>query len=36
MREFDYMKLKEQMWDGEILSYVAQIHEYKGRQELYI
>ena len=36
MREFDYMKLKEQLWDSEILSYVAQIHEYKGRQELYI
>ena len=36
MREFDYVKLKEQLWDSEILSYVAQIHEYKGRQELYI
>ena len=36
MREFDYVKLKEQLWDCEILSYVAQIHEYKGRQELYI
>ena len=27
MREFDYVKLKEQLWDSEILSYVAQIHE---------
>ena len=36
MREFDYVKLKEQLWDSEILSYVEQIHEYKGRQELYI
>ncbi len=36
MREFDYMKLKSKLWDSEILSYVAQIHEYKGRQELYI
>lgn len=36
MREFDYLKLKDHLWDSEILSYVAQIHEYKGRQELYI
>ena len=36
MREFDYTRLKEKLWDSEILSYVAQIHEYKGRQELYI
>lgn len=36
MREFDYLKLKDRLWDSEILSYVAQIHEYKGRQELYI
>ena len=36
MREFDYVKLKSKLWDSEILSYVAQIHEYKGRQELYI
>lgn len=24
------------MWDNEILTYVAKIHEYKGRQELYV
>ena len=24
------------MWDNEILSYVAKIHEYKGKQELYL
>lgn len=36
MRRFDYTQLKNQLWDSEILSYVAQIHEYKGRQELYI
>ena len=36
MREVDDVKLTEQLWDSEILSYVAQIHEYKGRQELYI
>ncbi len=36
MHTFDYMKLKESTWDGEILSFVAQIHECKGKQALYI
>lgn len=36
MRSFDYSKLADNMWDSEILSYVAKIHECKGRQELYI
>lgn len=36
MRSFDYNYLKDRTWDNEILSYVAKIHEYKGRQELYI
>ncbi|MGN0194526.1 MAG: Fic family protein [Pseudoramibacter sp.] len=36
MRFFDYTQLSEQKWDSEILSYVAQIHEYKGRQALYL
>ena len=36
MRTFDYMKLADRMWDSEILTYVAKIHEYKGRQELYV
>lgn len=36
MREFDYHKLTERTWDNEILSYVAQIHEHKGRQELFL
>lgn len=35
MRAFDYSKLKERTWDNEILAYVAQIHEYKGKQEGY-
>lgn len=34
MREFDYIQLKDRTWDSEILGYVAQIHEYKGRQEV--
>ncbi len=36
MRNFDYAKLKEYSWDSEVLGLVAQIHEYKGRQELYL
>ncbi len=35
MRKFDYDKLKEIHWDSEIINLVGQIHEYKGRQELY-
>lgn len=34
MRLFDYAQLKNRSWDNEILGYVAQIHEYKGRQSL--
>ncbi|MDO4274507.1 MAG: Fic family protein [Eubacteriales bacterium] len=36
MRNFDYMKLADKMWDSETLSYIAKIHECKGRQELFI
>ena len=36
MRVFDYMTLKEKVWDSEIINLVAQIHEYKGRQEVYL
>ena len=36
MRDFDYGKLREIKWDGEILGLVAQIHEYKGKQALYL
>lgn len=36
MRKFDYDLLKFCSFDCEILGLVAQIHEYKGRQELYL
>ena len=36
MRIFDYSSLKEKTWDCEIISLVAKIHEYKGRQEVYL
>ncbi len=36
MRIFDYMKLQFTQWDNDILSYVAQIHEFKGKQEMFL
>ena len=36
MRIFNYNLLADRLWDSETLSLVAQIHEYKGRQELYL
>ena len=36
MRTFDYSSLRTRQWDSEILGLVAQIHEHKGRQELYL
>ena len=36
MRNFDYSKIKERKWDKEILNYIGLIHEYKGRQQLYL
>lgn len=36
MRYFDYSKLKERKWPKEIVNYVGLIHEFKGRQQLYV
>lgn len=36
MRSFDYSKLKDIKWDGEVLGLVARIHEYKGKQALFL
>ncbi len=36
MRNFNYDKLSERIWDNETLSHVAKIYEYKGKQELYL
>ena len=36
MKSFDYSKLAERTWDNEIVSYLTQIHDFKGKQELYI
>ena len=36
MREFNYAKLIDMKWDKEVLNYIGLIHEYKGRQQLYL
>lgn len=36
VKAFDYSKLADRTWDNEIVSYLTQIHEFKGKQELYI
>ena len=36
MRQFDYSYLEDRTWDNEIMSYISKIHEYKGKQELYL
>lgn len=35
MREFDYISLKYEKWDAEIVGYIASIHEMKGKQDIY-
>lgn len=36
MRNFDYSSLASRSWDSEIIGLIAQIHEYKGRQDLWL
>lgn len=36
MRDFNYGKLRNIKWDNEVLGLVAQIHEYKGKQTLFL
>lgn len=36
MRKFDYMKFEKSGWDSETLGLIAQIHEFKGRQEMFL
>lgn len=35
MRNFDYFKYDTFRWDNEVANLLSQIHEYKGRQELF-
>ena len=36
MREFNYSSFNDVQWDNELVALLAQIHECKGRQELYL
>ena len=36
MRRFEYMNLANKTWDTETVNYLSQIHEAKGKQELYL
>ena len=36
MRDFNYSALAEKLWDTETVNYLSLIHEYKGKQDLYI
>ena len=36
MREFNYSQLAKKKWDTEIVNYTNLIHEYKGKQDLYV
>ena len=36
MRDFNYGKLRNIKWDNEVLGLVARIHEYKGKQALFL
>ena len=36
MRQFDYSYLEDRTWENEIISYISKIHEYKGKQDLYL
>ena len=36
MRKFDYSYLADRTWDNEIMSYISKIHEYKGKQEIFL
>ena len=36
MRSFDYTRLADRTWENEVLSYISKIHEYKGKQELFL
>ena len=36
MRAFNYSAIKDQLWDSEILGYIAAIYKEAGKQELYL
>ncbi len=36
MKKFNYSKLKDKQWDIKIINYLTQIHEEKGKQQLFL
>lgn len=36
MRHFNYTDLVNKSWDNEVINYLSLIHEYKGKQGVYI
>ena len=36
MRQFDYSALENKAWDNEVINYLSLIHEYKGKQSIYV
>ncbi len=36
MRNYDYEKLYNRLWDAELVSYISKIQEYKGKQDMYV
>lgn len=36
MKYFNYSKLKDRKWSKEVVNYIGLIHEFKGRQQLYL
>ena len=36
MRVFNYENLARSKWDSEIINLLVQIHEHKGKQELFL
>lgn len=36
MRHFDYSGLASKTWDNEVINYLSLIHEYRGKQSIYV
>lgn len=36
MRKFNYKELEQKKWDNEIVSYIARLHEYKAKQDMFL
>ncbi|MCQ2552869.1 MAG: hypothetical protein MJ150_01000 [Clostridia bacterium] len=36
MKDFNYEKYRKANWDNEVLGFIAQLHEFKGKQEMFL